>query len=160
MLEWILLFLVSQESFMRTKHLFVLIHVRNKGNIFTDCSKLVILLWIIFYYLCFVLMDCLVISLQPWCHLVGKGWPPGSLVCDVFLCLLSISQLVPHVRCGIFLRRTQLKMTYFVHILLKDKYFFNRKITELLVCKGLNEWVFLCVHLDKLNYFPSGVYCW
>ena len=24
--------------------------------------------------------------LQPCGHLLGKGWPIGSLVCDVFLC--------------------------------------------------------------------------
>ena len=35
-------------------------------------------------YLCFV-SYCLFCSLQPCGHLLGKGWPLGSLVCDVFL---------------------------------------------------------------------------
>ena len=35
-------------------------------------------------YLCFV-SYCLVCSLQPSGHLLGKGWPLGSLVCDVFM---------------------------------------------------------------------------
>ena len=26
-------------------------------------------------------------SLQPCGHLLGKGWPLGSLLCDVFMCL-------------------------------------------------------------------------
>ena len=32
-------------------------------------------------------MSCfLVCSLEPYGHLLGNGWPLGSLVCDVFLC--------------------------------------------------------------------------
>ena len=52
----------------------------------TDRSKAVLLLWIIFviYVLC---LSCfLVCSLQPCCHLLGKGQPLGSLVCDALVC--------------------------------------------------------------------------
>ena len=57
--------------------------------IFTDSSKVVLLLWILFviYVLCLSLLCCLVYFLQACDHLLGKGWPLGSLVCDVFLCL-------------------------------------------------------------------------
>ena len=60
-------------------------------NIFTGCSKAVILLWIFFviYVLC---LSCfLICSLQPCGLLQGKGWPLGSLGCDfcipVFFCV-------------------------------------------------------------------------
>ena len=77
-------------SFVQTKHLSVLIHIRIKGEVstvkhvsalpssivFTDRSETVLLLWIIslgmFHVLC-----CLVCSLQPCYHL---------LMCNVFLC--------------------------------------------------------------------------
>ena len=38
-----------------------------------------------FCYLCFVfsLSYCLVCFCQPCCHLMGKNWPLGFLVCDV-----------------------------------------------------------------------------
>ena len=44
------------------------------------------LLWTFFvsYVLC--LSCCHVCPLQPCDHLLGKGWPLGSLVCDDFLC--------------------------------------------------------------------------
>ena len=32
---------------------------------------------------------CLVCSLQPCGHLLGKGWPLGSSVCDVFYVILG-----------------------------------------------------------------------
>ena len=78
---------------------FVLIHIRTIGEVgnvkpstpifyFTDRSKAVLLLWILFviYVLSVSLFCCLVCSLQICHHLVGKGCPLGSLVCDVFLC--------------------------------------------------------------------------
>ena len=78
---------------IRTKHLFVLINIRNKGevcaiklvkalqfNIFTDRSKAVLLLWII-CVTCILCLSCsLVCSLQPCGHLLGKDWPLSSLV--------------------------------------------------------------------------------
>ena len=43
-----------------------------------------VLLTFVIYVLC---LSCyLVCPLQPCGHLLGKGWPLGSLVCDVFLC--------------------------------------------------------------------------
>ena len=39
-----------------------------------------------FGYLCFVSIMLSCLSIQPCSHLLGKGWPLGSLVCDVFLC--------------------------------------------------------------------------
>ena len=48
----------------------------------TGGSKAVLLLWI-FLWICIL---CLSASfLQPCGHLLGKGWPLGCLVCDVFL---------------------------------------------------------------------------
>ena len=35
---------------------------------------------------CLSLLCCIVCSLQPSDHLLGKGLPPDSLVCAVFLC--------------------------------------------------------------------------
>ena len=52
----------------------------------------------IFCYLCFMLY-CLVCSLQHCGHLLGKGWPLGSLVCDVFLCLYHFPWLVVVFDC-------------------------------------------------------------
>ena len=53
---------------------------------FTDRSNAVLILWIIFV-ICVSCLACyLVYSLQPCGHLLGKGWPLGFLVCDVFLC--------------------------------------------------------------------------
>ena len=40
------------------------------------------------------LLYCLVCSLQPCGHLLGKGWPLGSLVCDIFLCFVTFTYLV------------------------------------------------------------------
>ena len=41
------------------------------------------------------LLCCLVCSLQPCGHLLGKGWPLGSLVCDVFLCYCHFPMRCP-----------------------------------------------------------------
>ena len=46
----------------------------------------VLLLWTLFVIYVSCLSFCLVCSLQPCGHLLGKGWPLGRLVCDVFLC--------------------------------------------------------------------------
>ena len=84
---------------MRTKHLFVLIHIKNKdeADTFTHVSPPGVFLrivtrWCFFCtsFLLFVfrayLSYCLVCSLQHCGHLLGKDWPLGSLVFDVFLC--------------------------------------------------------------------------
>ena len=58
------------------------------SNFLTDRSKAVLLLWILFVncVLCLSLSYCLVCFLQPCSHLLGKDWPLGSPVCNVFLC--------------------------------------------------------------------------
>ena len=77
---------------MRTKHLCVLIHVRNIGeagtfkhvkpssNSLTDRSKAVFLLWILFA----IYVSCLPLSVPG--SLMATCWERslGSLVCDVF----------------------------------------------------------------------------
>ena len=45
-----------------------------------------LLLWILYVNFVYSLSCCLVCSLQPCAHLLGKGWPFGSPVCDDFLC--------------------------------------------------------------------------
>ena len=57
------------------------------GIFLTDRSNAVLLLCILFVIcVSFFLIYCLVCSLQTCGHLLGKGWPLGSLVCDVFFC--------------------------------------------------------------------------
>ena len=61
-----------------------------KFDFFAYCSKAMLLLWIYFViYVSFSsLMCCLVYSLQPYGHLLGKDWPLVSLVCcgSLWLC--------------------------------------------------------------------------
>ena len=55
-------------------------------TIFTKHSEAMLLLLIIFV-ICVSCLSCfLVCSLQPCVHLLGMGWPLGSLVCEVFVC--------------------------------------------------------------------------
>ena len=98
---------------MRTKHLCVLIHIRNKGevgtvkmfkpssNFLTDRSKAVLRLWILFFLL-FVFRVCL-------CHSVlsvlAALWSPAqkgltSWLPGLCFCVLSLSYMVFWVRCG------------------------------------------------------------
>ena len=64
-------------------------------NIFTPSSDFV---WgclfcgsfLLFMFQFLSLLYCRVCSLQPCCHLLGKSWPIGSLVCCVFLCIFLI----------------------------------------------------------------------
>ena len=86
---------------MRTKHLFALIHIRNKGKVgavkhveaiqyfswpFQGGASFVNPLWIL-YVICVSCRSCCsVCSLQPCDHLLWKSWSLGFLVCDVFLC--------------------------------------------------------------------------
>ena len=53
--------------------------------IFTDHTHLVFLMC----------LACHVFFLQSFGHLLGKGWPLGSLVCDVFFCLYNLPTLCP-----------------------------------------------------------------
>ena len=50
----------------------------------------------LFRYLCFVFVFAyyLVCFLQPCGHMMGKGWPLGSLECDVCLCFVTFSYCV------------------------------------------------------------------
>ena len=80
---------------MSTKHLFVSIHIRNKSEagavkyvlslqyFFTDGSKAVLLSWI--FFLLFVFHVCRADLSITCSHLLRKGLPLGSFVCDVFL---------------------------------------------------------------------------
>ena len=48
---------------------------------------------VVIYFSC---LSCfLVCSLQPCGHLLGKGLPLGSLVCDVFLCFCHFPMWCP-----------------------------------------------------------------
>ena len=40
----------------------------------------------VFCYVCFVFVMLSCLFVQPCGHLLGKGWPLGSLVCGVLLC--------------------------------------------------------------------------
>ena len=53
------------------------------------------LLWIIFVISVSCLSCFLVCSLQPCGHLLGKGWPRGSLICDVLLCFCHFPMWCP-----------------------------------------------------------------
>ena len=85
---------------MRTKHLCVLIHIRNKGelatvkmfklssNVLTDRSRQCLLcgsFLLSVFRVCFY--HTVLCSVQPCGHLLGKDLPLGSLVCVVFLCV-------------------------------------------------------------------------
>ena len=59
-------------------------------RIFTDHSMAVLLLWIFFVTYVSSLSCYLVVYLLQSCgHLLRKGWPLGSLVCDVLLCFIT-----------------------------------------------------------------------
>ena len=93
-----------------------------------------------FCYLCFtfvfIILSCL---LQPCGHLLGKGWPLNSLVCDVSLCF-SLSHMVPRVRCGTWLYR----------FLIVAFFFTLKKMWNLCIC-----FRFHCDNHDDTNSFPG-----
>ena len=60
-------------------------HKSSCKNIFTDRSRAVLHLWILFLIYVSCLSCFLVCSLQPCGHLLGNCSPHGSFVCDVFL---------------------------------------------------------------------------
>ena len=57
--------------------------------------------------LCFVFVFVILsfLFLHPCGHLLGKGWLFGSLGCGIFFVYLSLSHMVPWVRCGTYLYR-------------------------------------------------------
>ena len=78
---------------------------------------------------------CLVYYLQTCGLLLGKGWPLGFLVCDVFLVFLSLFHMVSCVSCGNWLCRflifaffitSRMRLCY-SHV---TKYFFRRSIRD------------------------------
>ena len=71
--------------------------------VFTDCSKAVLLLWILFCYLCFlfVMLSCLFIAVL-WSP-AGKGLTSWLSCMWCFLAFLSLSHVVSWVRCGTWL---------------------------------------------------------
>ena len=68
------------------------------SHLLTDRSKAVLLLWILFVICvsCLSLSHCLVCPLQPCGQ--GKGWPLVSLVCNIFLVFLSLSNMMSWIR--------------------------------------------------------------
>ena len=75
------------------KHLGVMIQIKPEvrlvpwnmlkpSSIFADRSKGLLVLWIILfiYVSCLSLLCCRVCFLQPYLHLLGKGWPLGFIV--------------------------------------------------------------------------------
>ena len=58
---------------------------RTYGSYFVIYVSILSLLWISRLSLLY----CLICSMQPCDHLLGKGCPPGSLVCDVSLCFVT-----------------------------------------------------------------------
>ena len=71
--------------------------VQNTGR-----PKAVLFMWILFviYVSRLTLLYCQACSLQPCDQLLGKGWPLGSLVCDVSLCIIVTFSYGSRVRCG------------------------------------------------------------
>ena len=97
---------------MGTEHLCVLILVRIKGevgklnmfkpfsNCFTDRSKAVLLLWIIFviYVSCLSFLCCFFCSLRPCDHLLVKSLLLKALLCVMVASILSYFLMVPQQR--------------------------------------------------------------
>ena len=63
--------------------------------IFTDCSKAVLLWWIIFVIWVSCLLCFFVCWLKPCGHMLGKGSFLGSLVCDILLCFCYFPMWCP-----------------------------------------------------------------
>ena len=77
----------------------------SKKNMFTDRSKAVLLLLIIFSIYASCLSCFLVSSMQPCGHLLGKALPLGSLVCGVLWCIVTsrVVSSLSWVGCGTLL---------------------------------------------------------
>ena len=112
----------------------------------TGGSKAVLLLWI-FLWICIL---CLSASfLQPCGHLLGKGWPLGCLVCDVFLFFLSLSHMVSWIRCGIWLYQF-LIFPVFLTWNSNEATLSIRKTGSGVVLDCINSWYFLSSLLEIL----------
>ena len=122
--------IVRHGSFMRTKHLCALIHIRIKGRLatlimsppvkkITDRSKAVFLLWIIFIIYVSPL-SVLFIYLSDPCSLLTACWERAdllALLCVMFPCVLPLSHMVSRVRCGTSLYRFQIFAFFTYNIL-------------------------------------------
>ena len=125
---------------MQTKHLCVLIHSWTKGEVgaghetglgppvkyfywpFQGGNSFVVHLC----YKCLVFSCFHVSSLMPCGHLKGKGWPLGSCLCFL-IPFLSLSHVVSCVRCGTWLYRFLIFVTFFTCIAIFNK---NVSLTE------------------------------
>ena len=67
-------------------------------------------LFFIIYVSCLSLLRCLVCSFHPCDHLLGKGWPHGSLMCCVVLCFCHFPMWCPG--SGPIITRLALTMMY------------------------------------------------
>ena len=105
--------------FMQTKHLCVLIHIWTKGEVgaplnrFKPTGKILLLTVprrcffcgsFMLFLSCVCYAFALVCLLMPCGHLLGKGWPLGSRLWCLIMCL-SLSHVVFWVRCGTWLYR-------------------------------------------------------
>ena len=90
-------------STSKLRERFVPLIMFKPSSIFTDRSKAVLLLWILFviYYSHLSSLYCLICSLQPCDQLLVKGRPLSSFVCDDPLCGLSLSNMVYGVSVSI-----------------------------------------------------------
>ena len=118
-------------------------NIFKSGN-FSDRSKAVLLLWILFaiYVSCLSLLCCLVCSLRP----VVTCWEKSdllALLCVLFAYDLSLSRMVLRVRCGSCLYRSDI-CSVEVELSLKKLYKCNlgvRCSAELLLCVYWQIWV-------------------
>ena len=85
------------------------------NQFFTDRSKAVLLLWFIFYIYVSCFSGIFVCSLQPCGHLLVKGWPFGSLLCEVFLWFYHFSLWCPGSGDVLDCIPDFCVLTYFVH---------------------------------------------
>ena len=150
---------------MQTKHLFVSIHIWNKGEVgapfnglsspvkyFTDRSKAVLLLWIFYVFLSCVCYACVRICLYVPCgHLLGKGWPLGSIcgvvlwVCYFPICILGqvwyLIVSIPDLCTLTFFERSGLLLDwdFFEHFveILKFRWYFDLVLLLLLLLRIL-----------------------
>ena len=65
-------------------------------------TKAIFLLWILFIISASCLTCCLVCTLMPYSHLLGKGWPLGFLCVMFSWVFFSLSHMVSWVGCGIW----------------------------------------------------------
>ena len=114
--------------------------------IFTDRFKAVLLPCIVYVICASCLSCCLVCSLQPCGHLLGKGWPFGSLVCDVFLVFLSLSIWCPGSGYGLMIFAFFLSFQQGLHFLLRQNRSLEKEIHYLLYTYNGLTWL-KCINI-------------